>query len=208
MDLWGPAKSNATRAIQDLVAFSCVHGEFVNKQLDGWLASRGVVHELLAPYKHGQMGLQEHSWCSIFDKVRTSLAQSGLPLFLWEEAAHAAVYALNLMATPVLDNSTPDLVLHTSSDPVAEHRCPRGSRLRVWGCRVLVPLLPEQRGHKLAPRSCHCFFVGYSQTSQAWRFYCEESTLRSAQDLGARIEPGASAQGLGARSEPGASAQG
>ncbi|SGZ28023.1 BQ5605_C026g10254 [Microbotryum silenes-dioicae] len=36
---------------------------------------------------------------------------------------------------------------------------------------------------------------------------CEESTLRSAQDLGARIEPGAPAQGLGARSELGASAQ-
>ncbi|SGZ03674.1 BQ5605_C032g11012 [Microbotryum silenes-dioicae] len=32
---------------------------------------------------------------------------------------------------------------------------------------------------------------------------CEESTLRSAQDLGARSEPGASAQDLGARSEPG-----
>ncbi|SGZ31708.1 BQ5605_C045g12235 [Microbotryum silenes-dioicae] len=179
------AKSDATRAIQDLVAFSCVQypgllfrmlvtnrgGEFVNKQLDGWLASRGVVHELLAPYKYGQMGLQKRSWCSIFDKVRTSLAQSGLPLFLWEEAAHTAVYALNLTATPVLDNSTPDLVLHASGDPVAKHRCPRGSRLRVWSCRALVPLIPEQRGHKLAPRSCHCFFVGYSQTSQAWRFY-------------------------------------
>ncbi|SGY18682.1 BQ5605_C014g07439 [Microbotryum silenes-dioicae] len=36
---------------------------------------------------------------------------------------------------------------------------------------------------------------------------CEESTLRSAQDLGARNEPGASAQDLGAESEPGASAQ-
>ncbi|SGY26819.1 BQ5605_C018g08801 [Microbotryum silenes-dioicae] len=33
---------------------------------------------------------------------------------------------------------------------------------------------------------------------------CEESTLRSAQDLGARSEPGAD---LGARSEPGAPAQ-
>ncbi|SCZ99742.1 BZ3501_MvSof-1269-A2-R1_Chr12-2g03444 [Microbotryum saponariae] len=179
------AKSDATRAIRDLVAFSCVQypgssfrtlvtdrgGEFVNKQLDGWLASRGVVHELSAPNEHGQMGLQERSWHSIFDKVRTSLAQSGLPLFLWEEAAHTAVYTLNLMATSVLDNSTPDLVLHASGDPVAEHRRPHGSRLRVWGCWVLVPLLPEQRGHKLAPRSRHCFFVGYSQTSKAWRFY-------------------------------------
>ncbi|SCV67782.1 BQ2448_5393 [Microbotryum intermedium] len=179
------AKSDATRAIQDLVAFSSVQypdssfrtlvtdrgGEFVNKQLDGWLASRGIVHDLSAPYEHGQMGLQERSWRTIFDKVRTSLAQSGLPLFLWEEAAHAAVYALNLTATSTLGNSTPDLVLHASGDPVAEHRRPRGSRLRVWGYRALVPLLPEQRLHKLAPRSRHCFFVGYSQTSKAWRFY-------------------------------------
>ncbi|SGY54902.1 BQ5605_C006g03927 [Microbotryum silenes-dioicae] len=146
-------------------------GEFVNRQLDDWLASRGIVHELSAPYKHGQMGLQERLWHTIFDKVCTALAQSGLPLFLWEEAAHAAVYALNLTATSALDDSTPDLVFHASDDPVANHRRLRGSRLRVWGYCALVPLLPEQRGHKLAPWSHHCFFVGYLQTSKAWRFY-------------------------------------
>ncbi|SGZ16118.1 BQ5605_C029g10730 [Microbotryum silenes-dioicae] len=41
----------------------------------------------------------------------------------------------------------------------------------------------------------------------AWGGGCEESTLRSGQDLGARSEPGTSAQDLGARSEPGTLAQ-
>ncbi|SGY38162.1 BQ5605_C003g01970 [Microbotryum silenes-dioicae] len=75
------------------------------------------------------------------------------------------------MATSALDALTPDLVLHASGDPVAKHCRLRGSRLCVWGCCALIPLLPEQCGHKLAPRSCHCFFVGYSQTSKVWRFY-------------------------------------
>ncbi|SGY12594.1 BQ5605_C011g06552 [Microbotryum silenes-dioicae] len=179
------AKSDTTCSIKDLIAFANVQypgspfcmlvrdcgGEFMNRELDDWLTSRGVVHKLSAPYEHGQMGLQERSWRSIFDKVCTALAQSGLPLFLWEEAAHTAVYALNLTATSALNDSTPDLVLHASGNPVTKHCCPRGSHLRIWGCCALVPLLPEQCGHKLAPRSRHCFFVGYSQTSKVWRFY-------------------------------------
>ncbi|SGZ31315.1 BQ5605_C044g12142 [Microbotryum silenes-dioicae] len=61
----------------------------------------------------------------------------------------------------------------------------------------------------------HCYALGLrtrhprlKSTSRSRGGGCEESTLRSAQDLGARSEPGASAQDLGARSEPGASAQG
>ncbi|SGY18601.1 BQ5605_C018g08804 [Microbotryum silenes-dioicae] len=62
--------------------------------------------------------------------------------------------------------------------------------------------------HMVADRS---LFTTYRRTAQTKiggiaggiTAICEESTLRSAQDLGARIEPGASAQGLGARSEAG-----
>ncbi|SCZ95475.1 BZ3500_MvSof-1268-A1-R1_C091g00498 [Microbotryum saponariae] len=65
----------------------------------------------------------------------------------------------------------------------------------------------------------HCYALGLrtrhprlKSTSRSRGGGCEESTLRSAQDLGARSEPGAdceestlrSAQDLGARSEPGA----
>ncbi|SGY18634.1 BQ5605_C014g07419 [Microbotryum silenes-dioicae] len=60
----------------------------------------------------------------------------------------------------------------------------------------------------------HCYALGLrtrhprlKSTSRLRGGGCEESTLRSAQDLGAWIEPGAPAQGLGARSELGASAQ-
>ncbi|SCZ95651.1 BZ3500_MvSof-1268-A1-R1_C118g00644 [Microbotryum saponariae] len=57
----------------------------------------------------------------------------------------------------------------------------------------------------------HCYALGLrtrhprlKSTSRSRGGGCEESTLRSAQDLGARSEPGAD---LGARSEPGAPAQ-
>ncbi|SCZ99465.1 BZ3500_MvSof-1268-A1-R1_Chr7-2g09549 [Microbotryum saponariae] len=46
--------------------------------------------------------------------------------------------------------------------------------------------------------------IALSQERYIMDVLCEESTLRSAQDLGARSEPGAD---LGARSEPGAPAQ-
>ncbi|SGZ30146.1 BQ5605_C117g13259 [Microbotryum silenes-dioicae] len=60
----------------------------------------------------------------------------------------------------------------------------------------------------------HCYALGLrtrhpriKSTSHSRGGGCEESTLRSVQDLGARSEPGASRTDLCARSEPGASAR-
>ncbi|SGY55434.1 BQ5605_C006g04024 [Microbotryum silenes-dioicae] len=178
-------KSDSSAVLQDFVAMSKTQyggqgvttlrtdrgGEFVNHRLRDWLAARGIFHELSTAYEHGQMGVQERSWRTIFNSVRAWLHRSGLPPALWDEAAHAAIYVINLLPSSPLQQRTPDSVLHEPSDPVTDTRRPRLDRVKTWGCAAHVPLAPEQRPNKLAPQSRLCYFVGYSSQSKAWRFF-------------------------------------
>ncbi|SGY19915.1 BQ5605_C017g08381 [Microbotryum silenes-dioicae] len=133
--------------------------------------ARSKARALHTAYEHGQMGVQERSWRTIFNSVRAWLHRSGLPPALWDEAAHAAIYVINLLPSSPLQQRTPDSVLHEPSDLVTDTRRPRLDRVKTWGCAAHVPLAPEQRPNKLAPRSRLCYFVGYSSRSKAWRFF-------------------------------------
>ncbi|SDA02957.1 BZ3500_MvSof-1268-A1-R1_Chr11-1g03235 [Microbotryum saponariae] len=178
-------KSEASSVLKGFVAMSKIQyagpgvatlrtdrgGEFVNNDLRDWLAERGIFHELSTAYEHGQMGIQERSWRTIFNSVRAWLHRSGLPSSLWEEAAQAAIYVINLLPSSPLQQRTPDAVLHAAAGPVTSTRRPRIDRVKTWGCAAQVPFAPEQRSNKLAPRSRLCYFVGYSLRSKAWRFY-------------------------------------
>ncbi|SGZ31663.1 BQ5605_C045g12226 [Microbotryum silenes-dioicae] len=178
-------KSDLSAVLQDFVAMSKTQyggqgvttlrtdrgGEFVNHRLRDWLAARGIFHELSTAYEHGQMGVQERSWRTIFNSVRAWLHRLGLPPALWDEAAHAAIYVINLLPSSPLQQRTPDSVLHEPLDPVTDTRRPRLDRVKTWGCAAHVPLAPEQRPNKLAPQSRLCYFVGYSSQSKAWRFF-------------------------------------
>ncbi|SGY12204.1 BQ5605_C011g06425 [Microbotryum silenes-dioicae] len=152
-------KSDSAAVLQDFVAMS-------KTQYGG----QGVT--TLRTDRGGEfMGVQERSWRTIFNSVRAWLHRSGLPPALWDEAAHAAIYVINLLPSSPLQQRTPDSVLHKPSDPVTDTRRPRLDRVKTWGCAVHVPLAPEQRPNKLAPRSRLCYFVGYSSRSKAWRFF-------------------------------------
>ncbi|SGY15922.1 BQ5605_C012g06703 [Microbotryum silenes-dioicae] len=178
-------KSDLSAVLQDFVAMSKTQyggqgvttlrtdrgGEFVNHRLRDWLAARGIFHELSTAYEHGQMGVQERSWQTIFNSICAWLHRSGLPPALWDEAVHTAIYVINLLPLSPLQQRTPDSVLHKPFDPVTDTRRPRLDRVKTWGCAAHVPLAPEQRPNKLAPQSRLCYFVGYSSRSKAWRFF-------------------------------------
>ncbi|SGY38363.1 BQ5605_C003g02009 [Microbotryum silenes-dioicae] len=165
-------KSEASSVLKGFVG-DLAHGEggFVNNALRDWLADRGIFHELSTAYEHGQMGIQERSWRTIFNSVWAWLHRSGLPSLLWEEAAQAAIYVINLLPSSPLQQRTPDAVLHAAASPVTSTRRPRIDHVKIWGCAAQVPFAPKQCSNKLAPRSCLCYFVGYSLRSKAWRFY-------------------------------------
>lgn len=106
-------KSDVVREIKNFVAFlkcqlsrtmltirSDNAKEYCCSELQNFLAAEGIRHEFTTPYSSQCNGQAERKNRTINDTVRTLLISSGLPDFLWAEAAHNAVYTLNRIVRP------------------------------------------------------------------------------------------------------------
>ena len=85
-----------------------------------------------------------------------------LPLSLWAEAASTAVYIQNRCPHKVLEAKTPEEDF-TGCKPSVEH-------LRIFGSPVYIHI-PKEKRTKLEPSGKKGIFVGYSETSKAYRIY-------------------------------------
>ncbi|GAA5905816.1 hypothetical protein JCM5296_001277 [Sporobolomyces johnsonii] len=152
-----------------LAAFQSDNGtEFVNSAISSFLRSTGIQHGRTVPYVHGQNGLVERRWRSLFDTTRTLLADSRLPLSFWPYAFRSAVYLYNRSPTIALKNVTPFEAFHGSP--------PDLSNLRAWGCVAYLHVSPEAASshHKLAPRAVKARFIGYPENQRGWIFWIPE----------------------------------
>jgi hypothetical protein len=81
------------------------------------------------------------------------LANASIPLKFWDEAFLTATFLINLLPNKVLDFDTPtERLLNITSNYVA---------LQMFGCACWPNLRPYNK-RKLAFRSIHCVFLGYS----------------------------------------------
>ncbi|GAA5918781.1 hypothetical protein JCM5296_005484 [Sporobolomyces johnsonii] len=139
--------------------------EFVNQTVSSFLRSTGIQHRRTVPYVHGQNGLVERRWRSLFETTRTLLADSRLPLSFWPYAFRSAVYLYNCSPTTALKNSTPYQAYYGSP--------PDLYNLRAWGCVAYLHRSPEgpKGPHKLAPRAVKARFIGYPADQRGWLFW-------------------------------------
>ena len=105
-------------------------GEFILKEWADFLKERGIRHQTSAPYTPEQNGDAERQNRSIFDRVRTILIESGLPLFLWAEAVNYITYTKNRHSTHALHKTTPFEVRYKKK--------PNVMNLRPFGCKAYV----------------------------------------------------------------------
>ena len=85
-----------------------------------------------------------------------------LYMHLWEEAARTMVYVHNRTPHRVLENKTPKEVFSGKK--------PEVSHLRIFGCLVYIHI-PKEKITKLDPSRKKGIFVGYSESSKAYRIY-------------------------------------
>jgi hypothetical protein len=78
----------------------------------------------------------------------------------WVERLHTATYLLNRLPTKTISASCPHHALF-GTPPTYEH-------LRVFGYEC-YPNMSATAPHKLAPRSTHCVFLGYSEHHKGYR---------------------------------------
>ena len=90
------------------------------------------------------------------------LHDQGLPKFLWGEASNTVVYVQNRCPHQALDFKTPEEVF-TNKKPNVSH-------FRIFGCPVYFHV-PKEKRSKLDASGKKGTFVGYSETSKAYRIY-------------------------------------
>jgi hypothetical protein len=136
--------------------------EYTQHDFQSILKHYGTVSHLSCPGTSQQNGHVERKLRHILDTIHALLLSTSLPTPFWGEATLTAVYTINRLPTPILDNCTPHERLFGS--------VPSYHHLRVFGSACFVLLQPYERT-KLEPRSRLCYFLGYEVEQKGYRCY-------------------------------------
>lgn len=145
--------------------------EYVNGKFQAYLKEHGIARRLSAPYTPHQNGIAERKNRTLVEKARAMLIDAKAPMHLWAEAVNTANYLANRSVNSAIENKTP-FEKWVLRKPCLNHLHPFGSKAFI--------LKKGPRGHKFAPKAIPGMFVGYSDTSKAYRVYVPNKTFISA----------------------------
>lgn len=137
-------------------------GEYVNKLVASFCEKYGIVHQRTAAYTPQQNGVAERMNRTLLDRVRCMLIDSNLPRVFWAEALTTAVRIVNFVPCKATKDKSPEWLW--------SNREPDLNTLRVFGC-IAFAHVPNQKRKKLDDKGIECIFVGYSETSKAYRLF-------------------------------------
>ena len=109
-----------------------------------------------------QNGVAKRKNRSIVGAAKAMLHDQGFPLFLWAEACNTTVYLQNRSLHRALGHMTPEEAF-SRKKPDIGHLC-------IFGC-ITYSYIPKEKRTKLEPTAEKGIFVGYSETSKAFRIY-------------------------------------
>jgi hypothetical protein len=150
-------------------------GEYISAELESYLKSEGVRHELIVPKTPEQNGVAERMNRTLMEKVRSMLADARLPQKFWAEALSTAVYLTNRSPTKAVSQMTP-YEAWTGDKPNVEH-------LRCFGCAAYAHI-PKDERQKLDAKAKRCVFLGYGTEVKGYRLYdCERQKVFYSRDV-------------------------
>jgi hypothetical protein len=136
--------------------------EFATNSIKQFYADRGIQQQVTVPYAHQTNGTAERAIRSIVTIGRSMLHHARLDKSFWAEAAMTAIYIKNRLPSPKSDTKTPFEMVNKSK-PSVKH-------MRVFGCLAYV-LTPKEKRLKWDPKSRPGLFMGYEESSKAYRVY-------------------------------------
>jgi hypothetical protein len=140
-------------------------GEYTSKEFVAFYKSEGIRRELTVPHSPQQNGVAERKNRSIEETVKALLNDQGLSMFLWGEVAMMEIYVQNRSPHHILKDLTPEEAFSGKK--------PNVENLRIFGCPVCSHI-PKDKRNKLEPSRKKGIFVGYSDSSKAYRIYIPE----------------------------------
>ncbi|CAI7733921.1 unnamed protein product [Closterium sp. NIES-54] len=103
--------------------------EFCSRELQDYLAHKGIEHPISLPNVHQQQGVAERTNRTLMTKVRALLNQTKLQATYWTYAMHHAMRVRNLLSTTAITgNRSPHLKWTGTKGDTSVHH--------VWGCVV------------------------------------------------------------------------
>ena len=150
-------------------------GEFNNQPFTTFCEEHGIKHELSCPRTPQQNGVVERKNRTLQEMTRTMINEYGLPHYLWAEAVNTSCYISNRVFLCKNTSKT--------SFEIYFFRKPNVSYFRVFVCKCFVLNTKDNLG-KFDAKSYEAIFVGYSNTSKAYRVFnkssltIEESTCK------------------------------
>jgi transposase InsO family protein len=137
-------------------------GEYTSNEFKDFCREAIIKRELTTPYNPLQNGVAERKNRSIVEAAKTMIHDQSLPMHLWAEASSTTVYVQNISPHEILGNKTLEEVF-TGKKLEVNH-------LRIFGCPMYIHI-PKEKRTKLESSGRKGIFVGYSETSKAYRIY-------------------------------------
>ena len=126
-------------------------GEY--QPLHSFFKQEGITHRVSSPHTPKQNGTAERKHRHIVETALSLLKQASLPQKYWDEATSIAIYLINRLPTPILQNLSPYEKLY--------NKIPNYAFLKTFGCLCYLNLRCYS-SNKLTSRLDQCVFLGYS----------------------------------------------
>ena len=134
--------------------------EFADAGCRQFYAQKGILHQKSCVERPQQNARVERRHKYVLEMARCLRFQANLPLYLWGECVMSAVYIINRLPTPLLNNLTPYEKLF--EEPVDY------TVMKTFGCLAFAADLSNS-GDKFGARGVPCAFVGYPFLQKAYK---------------------------------------
>jgi hypothetical protein len=139
-------------------------GEYLGKEFTAYLKSKGTAQKLTVHHTPQHNGVAERRNRTIVERIRALLHASGLPKYLWGEAARHVVWLMNHTSMKAVEGKTPyEAALGMKPDL---------SGVREWGEKCWVRV---EKGNKLGGRVREGRWVGVDDESKGARVYWRDT---------------------------------
>ena len=137
-------------------------GEYISKRFNQYFANQGIAHQTSAPYSPQQNGLAERMNRSLGEGTRALLMHMRVDRVWWAEAVMTVAHIINRAPNSARVDMSPWESL-TGEKPDLSY-------FRVFGSSGFYRVDDSKRS-KLDPKANRCLFLGYSETSKAYRVW-------------------------------------